>query len=141
MKTIFKIIILALVIVTFTSCSSDDDSGSNNNEIVSKLIGTWGVINPNDNLELVELSFYDNGSVKYYTYFNYPNPELEEIGNWSVNGSILTMDFTETVLLRYVQNVIFIGDNELQFQRVENSEDDPWNENESFYRMEDPNLN
>lgn len=123
-KSILLFVLLISSFISF-SCSGDDDSNSLN-ETAQKLIGTWGDYGL-DEVFYKKFTFRNDSKVEYYTYPN-PNgePILEEVGNWSMDGDILTMEFPETVLLIYVQKVVFSDDNTVQFIEVPESEHDAW---------------
>ena len=139
-----KILILALAFTTLltvsTSCSSDDnDGGSNSN---SQIIGTWGTKwNSGTGIAVhPKFTFLSNGNVKYYTYPSGSQPELEEIGTWSMSGETLTMDFPETVDIKFKNKVTFTNETEIEFEEVIQSGFDTWNA-ETYYKTTDPNLN
>ena len=139
-----KILILALAFTTLltvsTSCSSDDnDGGSNSN---SQIIGTWGTKwNSGTGIAVhPKFTFLSNGNVKYYTYPSGSQPELEEIGTWSMSGETLTMDFPETVDMMFKNKVTFTNETEIEFEEVMQSGFDTWSA-ETYYKTTDPNLN
>lgn len=139
-----KILILALAFTTLltvsTSCSSDDnDGGSNSN---SQIIGTWGTKwNSGTGIAVhPKFTFLSNGNVKYYTYPSGNQPELEEIGTWSMSGETLTMDFPETVDIKFKNKVTFTSETEIEFEEVMQSGFDTWGA-ETYYKTTDPNLN
>ena len=139
-----KILILALAFTTLltvsTSCSSDDNDGGNNSN--SKIIGTWGTKwNSGTGIAVhPKFTFLSNGNVKYYTYPSGSEPELEEIGTWNMSGDILTMEFPETVLIKFKNKVIFTSETEIEFEEVNQSGFDTWNA-ETYFKTTDPNLN
>lgn len=139
-----KILILALAFTTLltvsTSCSSDDNDGGNNSN--SQIIGTWGTKwNSGTGIAVhPKFTFLSNGNVKYYTYPSGNQPELEEIGTWSMSGETLTMDFPETVDIKFKNKVTFTSETEIEFEEVMQSGFDTWSA-ETYYKTTDPNLN
>lgn len=137
-----KILILAFttLLTISTSCSSDDNDGGNNSN--SKIIGTWGTKwNSGTGIAVhPKFTFLSNGNVKYYTYPSGSQPELEEIGTWSMSGETLTMDFPETVDIKFKNKVTFTNETEIEFEEVIQSGFDTWNA-ETYYKTTDPNLN
>ena len=137
-----KILILAFttLLTISTSCSSDDNDGGNNSN--SKIIGTWGTKwNSGTGIAVhPKFTFLSNGNVKYYTYPSGSQPELEEIGTWSMSGESLTMDFPETVDIKYKNKVTFTSETEIEFEEVMQSGFDTWSA-ETYYKTTDPNLN
>lgn len=107
-----------------TSCSSDDNSGSSLNTNEEKIIGIWGPKNGDGSIQK-QFVFKNNKKVEYYTYWD-EQGELEEVGNWSMNGDVLTMVYPETVELKYIQKVTFINDNEVTFTELTTTSDDAW---------------
>ena len=139
-----KILILVLAFTTLltvsTSCSSNDNDGGNNSN--SQIIGTWGTKwNSGTGIAVhPKFTFLSNGNVKYYTYPSGSQPELEEIGTWSMSGETLTMDFPETVDIKFKNKVTFTSETEIEFEEVIQSGFDTWNA-ETYYKTTDPNLN
>ena len=137
-----KILILAFttLLTISTSCSSDDNDGGNNSN--SQIIGTWGTKwNSGTGIAVhPKFTFLSNGNVKYYTYPSGSQPELEEIGTWSMSGESLTMDFPETVDIKFKNKVTFTNETEIEFEEVIQSGFDTWNA-ETYYKTTDPNLN
>ena len=137
-----KILILAFttLLTISTSCSSDDNDGGNNSN--SKIIGTWGTKwNSGTGIAVhPKFTFLSNGNVKYYTYPSGNQPELEEIGTWSMSGETLTMDFPETVDMMFKNKVTFTNETEIEFEEVMQSGFDTWSA-ETYYKTTDPNLN
>ncbi|HIP33662.1 MAG TPA: hypothetical protein EYG89_02785 [Bacteroidia bacterium] len=113
-KTIYFLSITLLIITS--SCSSDDDS-SNNNETYQNLIGRWYFDNPNNNpIDNNSFTFTSEGNVTYSYWTSSGVEVVNEIGTFSVDDEIMTMIFSEGVTLTYVQKVIFINDNVVEFQ-------------------------
>ena len=139
-----KILILVLAFTTLltvsTSCSSNDNDGGNNSN--SQIIGTWGTKwNSGTGIAVhPKFTFLSNGNVKYYTYPSGSQPELEEIGTWSMSGETLTMDFPETVDIKFKNKVTFTNETEIEFEEVIQSGFDTWSA-ETYYKTTDPNLN
>ena len=137
-----KILILAFttLLTISTSCSSDDNDGGNNSN--SKIIGTWGTKwNSGTGIAVhPKFTFLSNGNVKYYTYPSGNQPELEEIGTWSMSGETLTMDFPETVDIKFKNKVTFTSETEIEFEEVMQSGFDTWCA-VTYYKTTDPNIN
>ena len=141
MKKILSFVFVLTTVITFlTSCSSDDDSSGNSSN--SEIIGTWGTKWNNGSGIAVhpKFTFLSNGRVKYYVYPSGNQPELEEIGTWNMNGDIITMNFPETVEIKFKNKVIFINETQFDFQEIQESGYDSWNA-ESYFKTNDPNLN
>lgn len=135
-NTILSVIILALTL-SLSSCSSDSENNSN-----SKIIGTWGTQwnNGTGITTHPKFTFLSNKKVKYYTYPSGNQPELEEIGTWNLNGDVLTMDFPETVDIKFKNKITFTSDTEIEFEEIIQSGYDTWNA-ETYFKTDDPNLN
>lgn len=131
MKRIIYILLL-LQVCLISSCSSDDDS-SGSNEVSQKLMGKWYFSDPegNDFYDTHYFLFTSNSKV---TYSYGPDEFDSETGNFEVEGDILTMVFPETVTLTYVQKVVFVDDNTVQFVQVEDSNEEPYDG--TYYRAE-----
>ena len=141
MKKILSFVFVLTTVITFlTSCSSDDDSNGNSSN--SEIIGTWGTKWNNGSGIAVhpKFTFLSNGRVKYYVYPSGNQPELEEIGTWNMNGDIITMNFPETVEIKFKNKVIFINETQFDFQEIQESGYDSWNA-ESYFKTNDPNIN
>ena len=141
MKKILSFVFVLTTVITFlTSCSSDDDSNGNSSN--SEIIGTWGTKWNNGSGIAVhpKFTFLSNGRVKYYVYPSGNQPELEEIGTWNMNGDIITMNFPETVEIKFKNKVIFINETQFDFQEIQESGYDSRNA-ESYFKTNDPNLN
>lgn len=124
--TIYLSILCAFTLLT--GCSTDDDSSSSQ-DINQKIIGNWAPEPLNafssDSLNYYKRFTYRNdGKVEYYIYSVDNEPYLAEVGNWVLDGDILTMNFPETVNLIFVQKVKFINDNLLNFSEVTDSDED-----------------
>lgn len=140
MKKVLSFIFVFATVITFlTSCSSDDDSGNNSN---SEIVGTWGTQwNAGNGIAThPKFTFLSNGRVKYYVYPSGNQPELEEIGIWNLNGDILTMNFPETIEIKFKNKVIFISETQFDFEEIQESGYDTWSA-ESYFKTDDPNLN
>lgn len=117
MKNIFYSLTLFLSVITISSCSGDDSSSSQNNEVHQKLIGKWYFDDPSTNPSVNNsFTFTSNGHVTYSYWTGTANEYDSETGSFSVTGDIMTMTFPETVSLDFVQKVVFINDNEVEFQ-------------------------
>ena len=139
MKKILSLVLVFTTLMTVCSSCSSDDSGSNSN---SPIVGTWGTEWNNGTGVAVhpKFTFLSNGNVKYYTYPSGSEPELEESGTWNMSGDILTMEFPETVLIKFKNKVIFTSETEIEFEEVNQSGFDTWNA-ETYFKTTDPNLN
>lgn len=116
MKSILKFSLLVLSIALVSSCSSDD-SDNNQNEIQTQLLGKWLFENPNNNPTVNNsFAFTTSGSVTYSYWTGSGNNYDNETGTYSFNGDVMTMDFPENVNLTYVQKVVFLGENVVEFQ-------------------------
>lgn len=138
MKKILSLVFLLSIFLTvFNSCSNDDDEGSSNSQIV----GTWGTKwNSGTGIAVhPKFTFMSNNKVKYYTYPSGSQPELEEIGTWTMSGDILIMDFPQTVSIKFKNKVVFINDSEYKFEEINESGFDTWSA-ETYYKTNDPNL-
>ncbi len=139
-KILSLVLVLSLLTNVFSSCSKDDDESGNNSN--SQIVGTWGTQWNNGTGIAVhpKFTFLANGNVKYYTYPSGNNPELEEIGTWNMSGDILTMDFPETVDIKFKNKIIFTSETQIEFEEVNQSGFDTWSA-ETYYKTTDPNLN
>lgn len=139
MRKILGLILVFTTLMTVCSSCSSDDGGSNSN---SQIVGTWGTKWNNGSGIAVhpKFTFLSNGNVKYYTYPSGNEPELEEIGTWNMSGDILTMEFPETVLIKFKNKVIFTSATEIEFEEVIQSGFDTWSA-ETYFKTTDPNLN
>ena len=115
MKNVFLILI---AILSFVSCSSDDDNGNNLSEVEAQIFGRWLFENPNNNPTINNsFAFTSEGNVIYsYWDGNAGNNYLSETGTFSFSGDIMTMIFPEGVSLTFVQKVVYINDNVVEFQ-------------------------
>lgn len=116
-----KIIFTLLTILTLSACSSDDDSNNNNaNELEVKLIGKWLFENPTNNPTINNsFTFTADGNVTYsYWDGGQGNNYDSETGTFSFNGDVMTMIFPEDVVLTFVQKVVYINDNVVEFQET-----------------------
>lgn len=139
MRQILSLFFALTLISVLNSCSNNDSTGSGNN---SQIVATWGTEWNDVNGVSVrpKFTFLSNGNVKYYTYAGGNEPELEEIGTYSLNGDILLMEFPETVLLKFKNKVTFLNDTELEFEEVNENGFDSWSA-ATYFKTEDPNLN
>lgn len=145
MKTILKLSMMLLTLVM--ACSSDDNSDSNSNEIQTQLLGKWFFENPNNNPTINNsFTFTTEGNVTYSYWDGTPqNTYDSETGTFSFNGDIMTMIFPEDVSLTFVQKVVFINDNVVEFLETgvsgENAYDgDYFREGASTYESPDGTL-
>lgn len=118
MKTIIKFSILLLVTIITSSCSSDDDSSSEGAN--GLIIGKWLFQNPETNPSTNNsFTFTSEGSVTYsYWDGGQGNNYDSETGTFSFNGDVMTMTFPENVSLTFVQEVVFINDNVVEFRET-----------------------
>ena len=116
-KSIFVLIILSISLFT-TSCSNDDSSDSNTNQIYQDLIGKWYFENPTTNpIHNNTFTFTSNGYVTYSYWDGFSGNNYDsETGTFSVEGNVLKMVFPETVTLTYIQKVVFITADKIEFQ-------------------------
>lgn len=143
-KNLTLILVFTTILTFFNSCSSDGDNNNNDssNSSNSEIIGTWGP-KWNDGSGIAvhpKFTFLSNGKVKYYTYPSGKKPELEEIGTFTMNGNIITMNFPETVEIKFKNTVTFISETQFNFEKIQESGYDTWSA-ESYFKTEDPNLN
>lgn len=130
MKNTLSILLIFTITLGFLSCSGDDDT-NNLNENAQKLIGTWGTFGGSEFYK--KFTFRNDSKVEYYTYPS-GEPVLEEVGDWSMDGNILTMVYPENVVLTFVQEVVFTNDNIVQFIEVSGSEYEAWEG--TYYRAD-----
>jgi hypothetical protein len=124
-KTIYFLSITLLIITS--SCSSDDDSPNSNNEIYQSLIGKWFFDDPSTNpIDNNSFTFTSEGNVTYSYWTSSGVEVVNETGTFSVDGEILTMVFPENVELTFIQKVVFINDNKVEFQPTGNSGEDAY---------------
>lgn len=117
MKKTFYFFVTLFSLVFFTNCSSDDNSSSQNNETYQKLIGKWFFDDPSINPTINNsFTFTSNGRVTYSYWTGTGNEYDSETGSFSVNEDVMTMTFPETVSLEFIQKVVFINDNNVEFQ-------------------------
>ncbi|MCO6147393.1 hypothetical protein [Flavobacterium sp. NRK1] len=123
-----KKVILLLMLTTslFTiSCNNDDSTTNNNNEVYQKLLGKWyhGEPSPDYNSAL---TFNSNGTVKYTYWTGSGNNYDSETGTFSVEGDVMTMVFPETVTLIFVQKVVFVNADKVDFQSTGNPNEEAY---------------
>ncbi len=109
---------LALIaILLFTACSSDDNV-NNSSDVESQILGKWLFDNPNTNPSFNNsFTFTSDGNVTYsYWDGGQGNNYDSETGTFSFNGDIMTMIFPEGVSLTFVQKVVYINNNVVEFQ-------------------------
>ena len=110
---------LALIaILSFVACSSDDDNDNNSSELETQLLGKWLFENPNNNPTVNNsFTFTSNGNVTYSYWDGGQETNYDsETGTFSFNGDVMTMIFPENVVLTFVQKVVYINDNVVEFQ-------------------------
>ena len=124
MKNIFLILI---AILSFIACSSDDNNNSSS-QIETQLLGKWFFQNPNDNPTINNsFTFTSEGSVTYSYWDGNPgNNYISETATFSFNGDVMKMVFPEEVSLTFVQKVVFINDNVVEFQPTGVSEENAY---------------
>ena len=138
-----KLLLVLISIFALTACSSDDENLS---EIESQLLGKWFFENPNNNLNTNNFfTFASNGSVTY-TYISLEgNIYLSETGTYSFNGDIMTMIFPDSVSITFVQRVVFISDNLVEFVPTGVTGENPYDgdyfrDNVEDYDIEDDEI-
>ncbi|MVO08561.1 hypothetical protein GOQ30_05220 [Flavobacterium sp. TP390] len=113
-KTFYFLVFISLVF--FTNCSSDDNSSNQNNETYQKLIGKWYFDDPSTNPSVNNsFKFTSNGNVIYSYWTGTGNEYDNETGTFSVSNDIMTMTFPENVSLTFVQKVVFINNDKVEF--------------------------
>ena len=126
MKKTFFFFTMLFSLVLFTNCS-DDDSTNENNETYQKLIGKWYFDDPDTNPSVNNSFTFNSGGQVTYSYWTGTGSEYDsEIGAFSVNDDVMSMTFPETVSLTFVQKVVFIGDDEVEFQPTGNSTEEAY---------------
>lgn len=127
MKKTFYFFAVLLSLALFTNCSNDDNSSSQNNVTYQKLIGKWYFDDPSTNPSVNNsFTFTSNGYVTY-SYWTGTGSEYDsETGTFSVTDDVMTMTFPETVSLVFVQKVVFINNNEVEFQPTGNSTEEAY---------------
>jgi len=118
MKTFLKLSLTLVLFVFATSCSSEDSNSSDLNEIETQLLGTWYFENPSTNpSNNNSFTFASQGKVTY-SYWDGKSGDnyYDETGTFSFNGDVMTMIFPEGVSLVFVQKVVFINDNVVEFE-------------------------
>lgn len=117
MKNTFLVLI---AIFAFTACSSDDDNDNENNssEVESQILGKWFFANPTDNPpHNNSFTFTSDGNVTYSFWDGASGNNFDsETGTFSFEGDIMTMIFAEGVSLTFVQKVVYINNNVVEFQ-------------------------
>ena len=122
MKT--KITYVLLILLTFVSaCSSDDDN--NNNESDSTLVGTWIGVSSTFNGQ--NSGVPDNSIVKFtadnrtefvYEGFGNNGEDITEYGDWSKNGSTLTITWEDADpgFENYILNITELTESSLKWE-------------------------
>lgn len=114
-----KVLLVLIAISSFLACSSDDDN-SNSSKIETKLLGKWFFENPNNNPTVNNsFTFTSDGKV-IYSYWDggSGNSYDSETGTFSFDEDVMTMTFPEGVSLTFVQKVVFINDNVVEFEET-----------------------
>lgn len=116
MKRTFLVLI---AILSFTACSDDDENNNSLNELQTQLLGKWYFGNP----QIVGLetnnsfTFNSEGQVTYSYWSGGADFDFfTEEGTYSFDGDIMTMVYPEDVVLTFVQKVVFINNNVVEFQ-------------------------
>ncbi len=114
-----KVLLVLIAVLSFTACSNDSDD-NNSSEIETKLLGKWLFENPN-NTPTVNNSFtFTSDGKVIYSYWDggSGNNYDSETGPFSFNEDVMTMIFPEDVSLTFVQKVVFINDNVVEFEET-----------------------
>lgn len=126
MKRTLYLFIVLMSLTIFTNCSDDDKTTNNtNNEVYQKLIGKWYHDSPEPEYNSA-LTFKSNGSVIYTYWTGNSNNYDTETGTFNVDGEIMTMVFPQTVTLTFVQKVVFINNNQADFQPTGNANEEAY---------------
>lgn len=126
MKTILKLSLTVLLLTLLASCSTSDD---NTNEIEAQLLGKWFFENPLAfGLEINNsFTFSPDGTVTYSFWTGGADFDFDsEEGTYNFNDDIMTMVFPDNVALTFVQRVVFLGDNIIEFQNTGNQGENAW---------------
>lgn len=135
MKKIIYFFTVLLSLALFTNCSSEDDSPNQNNETYQKLIGKWYFDDPSTNPTVNNsFTFVSNGHLTYSYWTGTGSDYNSETGTFSVNNDVLTMVFPETVSLTFVQKVVFVNSNKVEFQPTDNSGEEAYEG--TYYKLE-----
>ncbi|MCB4807546.1 hypothetical protein LG651_04735 [Tamlana sp. 62-3] len=112
-----KIYLVLIAILSLVSCSTEDNTIEN--ETHAKLIGKWYFDDPNIYPEgNNSFTFSTNGVVTYTNWNPYVDAFEDEDGTYSFDGDIMTMTFPDGVSLTFVQKVVFINNNIVEFQET-----------------------
>lgn len=115
-----NVLFLIMIVISFLNlnCSSDNENSGTS----SKLQGKWYFNNPELAGEDGNNSFtFNSNNEVVYTYWQGENFSDYEVGNYSLTDDILTMKFSEDVELVFVQKIVFINDNKVEFVKIEGS--------------------
>ena len=114
-----KVLLVLIAVLSFTACSNDNDD-NNLSEIESQLLGKWFFENPNNNPTVNNsFTFTSDGKVTYSNWDGGSGNNYDsETGTFSFNGDVMTMTFPEDVSLTFVQKVVFINDNVVEFEET-----------------------
>ena len=129
MKTFLKLSLTLLLVTFLSACSSDDDDSNNASEIETELLGQWYFNDPaivgygTNN----SFTFTSEGNVTYsYRDGTVDNSFDSETGTFSFNRDVMTMVFPDNVTLTFVQKVVFINANKVEFQSTGVSGEEPY---------------
>lgn len=107
--------LLALTLLFSFSCSRDSDEQSFNS-IKQKLIGKWYFGDPAIYGTTGENHSFTFTNDNVVTYRSGPEASDFENGSYTVDGNKLTMVYPDNVVITYVQKVVFLGDNKVEFR-------------------------
>lgn len=128
MKKTILLLLFSLVSLVFTTSCSNDDSDNSSNQIFQSLLGKWYFEDPSTNPTINNsFTFNSNGQVIYSYWEGSPGNNYDsETGTFSVQDDILTMIFPENVSLTFVQKVVFINQNKMEFLPTGNPNEDAY---------------
>lgn len=127
MKKNIYIISMLISLVLFSNCSSSDDSSSQKNETSQKLTGKWYFDDPSTKPTINNsFTFTSNGQVTYSYWTGKGNNYGSETGTFSIDGSIMKMVFPDTVVLTYIQKLVFVNDKTVQFLATGKANEKPY---------------
>lgn len=119
MRKTFLTLIAVLLLI---ACSSDDNEQQKQqeNKLQVQLLGKWLFENPNNNPETNNSFVFTSEGVVTYSYWkgNEVNSYGSETGIYSFKGDIMTMKFPEGINLTFVQKVIFVNENVVEFKET-----------------------
>lgn len=122
-----KVLLILIAVLSFTACSNDNDDNKSS-EIEVKLLGKWYFENPNNTSELSNsFTFTSDGKVIYsYGDGGSGNNYDSETGTFSFSEDVMTMVFPEGVSLTFVQKVVFLNDNVVEFKETGESNENAY---------------